>query len=126
MGMTLRHTAFLFATSIAPIVLLVVVVSLWEAEIGKHIAFYRTAFFAMILAVLIMEFRVRLGYRTLRGKLFYLHLTAAIPFLISLSLLAFYTHPLWLVTVSDILFGILAIAGLQLFYKSTQTTHRQY
>jgi hypothetical protein len=73
-----------------------------------------------------METRVRIGYKTKRGKLFYFHLAFAIPFFVALAVLAFVAQPFWLVILADILLAMLGVAGIVLFYRNTHALPHQY
>lgn len=115
---------YLSATSLAPLFLLLVVYFLYSAQTKHDIHSYQFALYALITVVLLMETRVRLGYKTKRAKLFYFHLSFAIPFLITLVILAFFVQPLWLIITCDMLLIILAAVGITLFYRSITAVSR--
>lgn len=80
---------------------------------------FRAAFAMGVVAVVLVEARVRLGHRSPRGALFWWHLGFSVPFFIALIVLAFCVTPLWLALVARALFlGVLATGGA-LLYRGT-------
>ena len=121
------HRTMNLATSIAGhSILLAALYSLILAESTQAIPFYQFSLYAILTAVVLMEVRVRMGFRTKRGSIFYLHLICAVPFLISLFILAFYARPVWLLYCFNCLLAILSLAGFTLLRRtmSVRTLYR--
>lgn len=118
--MTVSHTIYTITTALAVVVLAFFLYFLSYAEIEHGVEFYRFAWYALLVSVVCMEIRVRLGYRIPRGRLFYTHLAFAIPFFLALTALAFVTQPLWLIAVCDLLLAGLAFLGFLLFFRGVR------
>jgi hypothetical protein len=78
---------------------------------------YRLSLAALVLVVLCMEMRVRLGYRLPRGSMFWSHIAFAVPLFCALAMLGFYTQSTWLAVLAPVLFAGLLVTGGALFYK---------
>jgi hypothetical protein len=114
-SMTASRAAHIMTAALAPLVLIAMLYCLHGAEMRDSAAWYRLSWYLLIGAVLLMEARVRFGYGTPRGALFYAHLAFAVPFFMALTALAFLARPLWLVAAADaLLLGLAALGGVLL------------
>ncbi|MDR3571005.1 MAG: hypothetical protein P4L81_02295 [Candidatus Pacebacteria bacterium] len=96
-----RNT-YLLASAIPPVLLC----PLLFAFVFQQFPLAWTYAFIIVLA---METRAQTGDRVDRTTIFWTHLSAAIPFFVALSVLAFVTHPQWLMLLT-------AAAGIAAFY----------
>lgn len=79
---------------------------------------YRATFVAFLIIVLCMEARVRMGFRLPRGKLFAIHLIAAVPFILLLGTLSFMALAPWADLLCLALFLVTLGTGSVLFGKN--------
>lgn len=81
--------------------------------------FYRLAVYTFIILILLIKLRVRLGWRTHRGRLFHIHLTSSILFFLSIIALGFWATPIWLEYAMWALYATALTTGTVLFYRGT-------
>lgn len=81
--------------------------------------FYQLACYSFILLILLIKLRVRLGFRTHRGRLFHIHLASSIVFFLSIITLAFGIAPIWLEYAMWALYTTALMTGTVLFYRGT-------
>ena len=95
-----------------------------SADEAARMLEYRATFLAFLIIVLCMEVRVRMGFRLPRGRLFVIHLIAAIPFLLLLGALSFMSLAPWADLLCFALFLVTLGTGSVLFgrnYLRTRT-----
>lgn len=82
---------------------------------------YRTAFFSLLLAFFFIEMRIQAGGRVKRSPVLYAHMATALPFLLSLSVLAFVAQPGWLSGLMAALGACAALTGAYVFAKPRES-----
>ncbi len=108
-----KHYAYIALSVLA---ILLVTFLVYEFMMGH----FRLAWASAILVALCVEMRVQIGGRLPRTTLFWIHIGTAIPFITTLTILAFYVQPLWLQYVTAILFLAMFNAGARLWYYGLQ------
>ncbi len=73
---------------------------------------------AIVLVVLMMETRVRMGVRNVRGIFFVLHVVSGALLLGGLAVLTFHSQSAWLHAVSALLLLSVALSGMVLLTRS--------
>ncbi len=73
---------------------------------------------AIVLVVLMMETRVRMGVRNVRGIFFVLHVVSGALLLGALATLTFYLQLPWLHGASALLLLLVAVSGMVLLTRS--------
>jgi hypothetical protein len=98
-----------------------------SGEMSLALAAHRAAFLFFLLSAACIEARVRMGYRLPHKRLFWIHLSAAIPFFLLLGALSFapLTFPAWLGYLDFILFIVTLPTGVVLFTRGVSERFRE-
>lgn len=75
------------------------------------------AFFSLLAAFACIQLRIRAGGRRARTPFLYFHIATAVPFLLSIAVLAFLAQPVWLVPVMGTLGFCTALSGSMFFLR---------
>jgi hypothetical protein len=93
--------------------------------LGSIISFalmqYRIAWGLVVALVVCAEVRVQLKGRLPRARLMWIHLAAAIPFLMVLTTLAFFFVNGWIELMTALLGIVVLITGTMLWYRGMRT-----
>lgn len=81
---------------------------------------YRIAWAFVLVLILCAEARVQFKERLARTALFYVHLSAAIPFFIALTVLAFAFKSMWLEILTACLAAVVFATGTVLWHRGMQ------
>ncbi|MDB5224474.1 MAG: hypothetical protein JWO43_96 [Candidatus Adlerbacteria bacterium] len=97
--------------------LVVVVAMMAQATLVGDALHYRLALYAMLVVVLIMETRVRLGFRQPRRILFTTHILSSVGFIAAAVALGFFMQSPMLSNFALVLCVAVVLTGSMLFYK---------
>lgn len=118
--MSIRKALYIGLSLIAPLAIIAASYCLIRAVFGTSLSgtlWYRSAFYSFFIVSICIEGRVRLGYRLQRTRLFWIHLSCAVPFFLLLGALAFIPMPLWVGYIELILFTVVLGTGSILFHR---------
>ena len=121
--MEIRKTLYIGLSIVAPLAIATAAFCLIRAILetsSSQLFWYRLAFYSFFLVALCIEGRVRLGYRLVRTRLFWVHFSCAVPFLLLLGTLALLSLPVWISYLQLILFLIVLGTGSVLFHRGLQ------
>jgi hypothetical protein len=109
--MSRTRTAIL-AAALAPVLAGASLFELWSRAYGP-------ALLLLIVVVLCMELRVRMGYTLPRGLLFYVHLSSGVLLFASLGLLSYGYSASGLFAATCATYALMLITGGVLLYRTT-------
>jgi hypothetical protein len=108
-------------TSLYRIVSIAAMMLALGAVISFALMHYRIMWGLVVALIVCAETRVQLKGRLPRARLMWIHLTAAIPFFIALTTLAFFFENGWLELITALLGIVVLITGTMLWYRGMRT-----
>lgn len=116
----MKQRIYWVTTLLMPLAVLGAGVSLFTAvwfSKSDEINWYRLSLLFIVLDTLLIQLRIRAGFRLPRKPLFYVHLCFSLPFLILLIVLALGVYTWWLSHLALLLFPFVFITGALLYTR---------
>jgi hypothetical protein len=92
----MKKKAYILLSCIAPLAVLIAALFIANADVHsgmQQMIQYRYAFYSFVIVAMCIEIRVRMRFRLQRTRLFWVHLSCAVPFFLILGILAFFIMP---------------------------------
>jgi len=116
----MRRTIYWTTTALMPLAVLSAGVCLFSAvwfSASDEILWYRLSLLCIVLDTLLIQVRIRAGFRLPRTRLFFMHIACALPFLALLLLLSLGVYTWWLAHLALLLFPFVLVTGTLLYTR---------
>lgn len=120
----MRQFVYWTATGLMPLMVLSAGVCLFTAvwfSASDEILWYRLSLFFILLDTLLIQVRIRAGFRLPRTPLFFAHLAFSLPFLTLLIVLSMGVYTWWLAHLALLLFPFVLSTGTLLYSRGIRT-----
>jgi hypothetical protein len=116
----MKKKAYILLSCIAPLAVLIAALFIANADVHsgmQQMIQYRYAFYSFVIVAMCIEIRVRMRFRLQRTRLFWVHLSCAVPFFLILGILAFFIMPFSVSIVEGALFIVVLCTGVVLYTR---------
>ncbi|MBP6869138.1 MAG: hypothetical protein KBC16_03450 [Candidatus Pacebacteria bacterium] len=116
----MKRNIYWITTALMPLAVLSAGACLFTAawfSASHEILWYRLALLCIVLDTLLIQLRIRVGFRLPRTQLFFTHLACSLPFLVLLILLSLGVYTWWLAHLALLLFPFVLVTGTLLYTR---------
>lgn len=120
----MKQYLYWVTTALMPLVVLGAGVCLFTAvwfSASNEILWYRLSLLCIVFDSLLIQLRIRVGFRLQRTRLFFAHLGFSLPFLTLLIVLSLGIYTWWLAHLALFLFPFVFVTGALLYTRGIRT-----
>jgi hypothetical protein len=120
----MKQRIYWITTILMPVMVLSAGVALYAAvsfSDTDSFMWYRLSLLFIIIDTLLIQLRIRVGFRLPRTKLFYVHILFSLPFLFMLMTLSLGIYTWWLAHLALLLFPFVFVTGALLYTRGIRS-----